>query len=359
MHSVAKGQRTTNLYNPRYLPQSTFAQSIEKTFIDEDRNSRDSPFPFVIFPGVNFGYANLCIITLVRHSSEQRCLDNSFSVISGFKKPDELGHPTLPHVNRLTLTQRTIFDSVDHAFFLNGNDKILELINSPPLRIGDIAKCVTGFYSGNDKRFLRVASKELRNGSKYEPIDGAVIAIDYLHQKNILEGIKDNRCFVPIVKGGSTKYLKPDNWYMDWSKEAVKHYKSDKKARFQNPQYYFKFGIGVPMVSSSQVTAALIENKLFDQSIVGIFPNDNTLTRFLLAFFNSPTCNKLIRTINPSANNPANYIKKIPFVKPNEDVQHNVNEIIDQILYEIGEKGKYSIELEEELNALIKGLYGF
>ncbi|KKT18839.1 MAG: hypothetical protein UW03_C0029G0001, partial [Candidatus Peregrinibacteria bacterium GW2011_GWA2_43_8] len=67
------------------------------------------------------------------------------------------------------------------------------------------------------------------------------------------------------------------------------------------------------MISSSQITAALIENRLFDQSIVGLFSKDKGLIFVLLAFFNSPTCNKLIRTINPSANNPANYIKKIPF----------------------------------------------
>lgn len=59
---------------------------------------------------------------------------------------------------------------------------------------------------------------------------------------------------------------------MNWSKNAVLHYKKDKKARFQNPKYYFRYGIGVPMISSSSITASLIEYKLFDQSIVGIFP---------------------------------------------------------------------------------------
>lgn len=64
------------------------------------------------------------------------------------------------------------------------------------------------------------------------------------------------------------------------------------------------------MVSSSSITGALIDNRLFDQSIVGVFPKDESLLLYILAFFNSPTCNKLIKTINPSANNPSNYIKK-------------------------------------------------
>jgi adenine-specific DNA-methyltransferase len=111
-----------------------------------------------------------------------------------------------------------------------------------------------------------------------------------------LNGIDGDKHFLPIVKGGNTKYLKPESWFMNWSKEAVKHYKTDKKSRFQNPKYYFKFGIGVPMISSSSITASLIENKLFDQSIVGIFPKDESLNLLLLlAFkkiFNSPTCNQ-------------------------------------------------------------------
>ena len=97
---------------------------------------------------------------------------------------------------------------------------------------------------------------------------------------NILDGFESDKHFLPIVKGGNTKFLKPEGWFMNWSKEAVLHYKKDKKARFQNPQYYFKFGIGVPMISSSSITASLIENKLFDQSIVGIFPKEESLTYY-------------------------------------------------------------------------------
>src|SRR5205085_705559 len=110
---------------------------------------------------------------------------------------------------------------------------------------------------------------------------------DYRPGSNFREGVKGSRCFIPIVKGGGTKFFKPDIWYMDWSVEAVSEYKINKKARFQNSQYYFKYGIGVPMISSSKITAALIENRLFDQSIVGIFPRDPKWIFYLLALFNS------------------------------------------------------------------------
>jgi hypothetical protein len=146
---------------------------------------------------------------------------------------------------------------------------------------------------------------------------------------------------------------------MNWSEEAVNHYKTDKKARFQNPQFYFKFGVGVPMISSSSITASLIENKLFDQSIVGVFPKDEKLTYFLLAFFNSPTCNQLIRTINPSANNPANYIKKIPFIMPDMSMIENITNKVVEIIASIREKGDFDEKTEMQINNFFKSLYGF
>ncbi len=312
-------------------------------------------FPSSFFPGVNFGYANLCIITLEKNGSEANCLNNSFSVVSGFDSVEELGRRNLSHVKINTFKQKTILESIDHAFFIKDDDKIIALINSDKKRICDIAKCVTGFYSGNDKEYLKVISKDQRNGKKYEVIEKSRIATEYnRHGEGILLGIKGKHCFVPIVKGGNTKYLKQDTWYMNWSTEAVRHYKSDKKARYQNSQYYFKFGIGVPMISSSQITASLIENKLFDQSIVGVFPFDPKYTYFLLAFFNSPWCNTLIRAINPSANNPANYIKKIPFIEPDSKTLRKVQVIVDDIVTQIRLNGTYSSELEEDLNCLIE-----
>ena len=136
---------------------------------------------------------------------------------------------------------------------------------------------------------MQVNSPDLKNGKSYDLVAVNSINRDYENIPNILEGIDGEKNFLPIVKGGNTKFLKPEGWFMNWSKQAVSHYKENKKARFQNPQYYFKYGIGVPMISSSSITASLIENKLFDQSIVGIFPKEKSLTYYLLAFFNSMT----------------------------------------------------------------------
>ena len=325
-------------------------KAIRKHILTKTKILELALFPSSFFLGVNFGYANLSIITLQKCDKIKGCMNHVFEVVNGFSNVGQLANIADKQLKRLSFSQKEIFENPDYAFLIADNSKVTKTINNTALKIGDIANCVTGFYSGNDKKFLQVISTSLKNGKNYNPVDENSINSDYKNIPDILDGIESDQHFIPIVKGGNTKYLKPDGWFMNWSKEAVNHYKTDKKSRFQNSQYYFKFGIGIPMISSSSITASLIENKLFDQSIVGVFPKDENLTYYLLAFFNSPTCNKLIRTINPSANNPANYIKKIPFIRPDEGILEEVTNHVIEIVSSI--KKQAEIATSEILNQL-------
>lgn len=334
-------------------------KAIRKHILTKTKIVELALFPSSFFPGVNFGYANLSIITLQKNSSQNECLLNRFNVITNFSSVQQLVKLNEDSLKVYSFSQKEIFSNPDYAFLISDNSNISKAINESEIKIGDIANCVTGFYSGDDKTFLQVKSLDLKNGKNYKLVNQNQINREDKFNANILDGLDSEKYFLPIVKGGNTKYLKPEGWYMNWSKQAVLHYKKDKKARFQNPQYYFKYGIGVPMISSSSITASLIENKLFDQSIVGIFPKDESLTYFLLAFFNSPTCNKLIRTINPSANNPANYIKKIPFILPSIAQKEKVNQIVEHILERIKSCGDYDVENESILNKIMEDIYSF
>ncbi len=176
--------------------------------------------------------------------------------------------------------------------------------------MADIADCVTGFYSGNDKIFLRKASTFIKGSSDYLFVDPNTIESTPSTLQNPLQGIAGTKHFIPILKGGGFNFIKPTHWYVDWSLQSVEFYKNNKKSRFQNSSYYFKTGIGFPMVTSKRPTAALIEESLFDQSIVGIFPKSSIDLYFLLAYCNSPVFWVCLKSINPSANNSAKYILK-------------------------------------------------
>ena len=137
---------------------------------------------------------------------------------------------------------------------------------------------------------------------------------DYLQKSDLINGLTSKKKYIPIIKGGNGAFFRETDWFALWDKETVNFYRTDKKARFQNSQYYFKEGIGVPMVKSSKLKAFLLEKRFFDQSIVGIFPKDEKHLYYILAFLNSDICNSILKVINHTANNSANYLKKIPII---------------------------------------------
>ncbi len=356
IESLNEGGKLVFIIPDTYL-NLNMHKDIRKYILTHTKIKEISLFPSSYFPGVNFGYANLSIISLEKCSNYSSNLNNLFNIYKNFKSVEELGKYELNHITKLIFKQGDILNNEGHVFLTNKNQNISDIIRNAELTIGDICDCATGFYSGNDKDRLKALSESVKNSRKYDKVDKTKITFDCSSKP--LDGIETEKIYVPIVKGGNVKYFKSDNWFMEWSKEIVAFYKKDKKARYQNSSYYFKKGIAVPMVSSSSITGAIIENRLFDQSIVGIFPKDEELIYYLLAFFNSPTCNKLIRTINPSTNNSSNYIKKIPFIMPESKQKNFVTENIKLIIEQVKLTGEYDIELENENNKVIKELYGF
>lgn len=332
-------------------------KDIRKYILTKTKIKEIALFPSSYFPGVNFGYANLSIIALEKCSTQSNCTENVFKLIKGYKSVEELGNIKKGHHTILKIKQKNVLNNDGHIFLTNANPKITNCIKNSKFSIGDFCDCATGFYSGNDKDYLKVLSKEIRNSKRYDTVDKDRITYDCSLKP--LDGIKNGKIYVPIVKGGNVKYFKADNWFMKWSNDLVDFYKKDKKARYQNSSFYFRKGIGVPMVSSSSITGVLMNNRLFDQSIVGVFPKDIDLIHYFLSFFNSPTCNKLIRTINPSTNNSSNYIKRIPFIKPTDKQKEIITENIKQIIEQVKFSGDFDLNLESENNKLIKEIYGF
>ncbi len=111
-----------------------------------------SLFPSHFFPGVNFGYANLSIVVLEKCRQLRACLENKFVVRKGFTRVEDLPQGA---TQQLEFSQQEILDNLNHAFFVGESKELAAFINQADLRIGDIADCVTGFYSGNDKKYLR------------------------------------------------------------------------------------------------------------------------------------------------------------------------------------------------------------
>lgn len=316
-------------------------------------------FPSNFFPGVNYGYSNMCIISLEKVSDYKKALENSIEVIDGLKSPadfEAITQKQFDTFNRVTLNQREVYNSKNKAFLIKGGTGIRNLINNSSSTLGDITNCVTGIYTGDNSRFFKVLNEKVRNQSKCPIIDTSEINNEFLSYKDLISGIDSEKTYIPIVKGTGDSYIRSINWYIDWSKEAVEFYTTNKKSRFQNSSFYFKKGIALPMVKSSKIKANLIDNQVFDQSVVGIFPKEDKHLYYLLGYFNSEVFTKIIHTINPTANNSANYVKKIPVIIVNEDIEY-VENIVKKIILIKQKTGEVDQNSQEKIDIYFNKLY--
>ena len=316
-------------------------------------------FPSKFFPGISFGYSNLCIITLER-SEMQDAINNSVKIYRGFKKSEEfrrlIVNDTLPsYIENFNLKQSDVLSNPQHRFVFADN-QIVSLLKKTTVNLGDIADVVTGFYTGNNKKFIKAASDTVKGAKNYEVIDQSMIV-----DNSSTDGEPNlSEAYIPFIKSASeTRYVRNhEDWYVRWDSETVSFYKADKKARFQNSDYYFKTGIGIPMVKSSKIKAFLMQNRVFDQSIVGIFPKDKAKLNYILALMNSDIINQIIHIINPTANNSANYIKLIPYIEPSCSALKIINDLVNKI-FKLSEEGAISEvnKIEKEIDCMITDIY--
>lgn len=315
-------------------------------------------FPSKFFPGVSFGYSNLSIITFEKCSKEE-ALNNKIKIIKNFNSSNEfagvLKGEYLENQKIFELKQSEILSTEKSRFILAENETALK-IDSAKTRLGDIANIVTGFYSGDNKKYICAKNGSIKGAKDYSQVNDA-----HIYDCTSLKGIESVReGYVPYVKGSSpTRYMrKEDEWFVRWDEDTVKFYNEDKKARFQNSQYYFKKGIAIPMVKSREIRATLMDKRVFDQSIVGIFPKVEDKIFYLLALMNSEVVNKLIHVINPTANNSSNYIKQIPYIEPDSDnyckIQNNVKLILS---LDIEKDSNRIMMLHGENNLIIEKTY--
>ena len=77
---------------------------------------------------------------------------------------------------------------------------------------------------------------------------------------------------------------------------------------------------------------------------------------YLLAFFNSTICTKLLRTINPSANNSANYIKKLPIIIPDDYTINHIDHLVEIIL-EARKNDSDTFEMENTIDDIMSVIF--
>ena len=315
-------------------------------------------FPSRFFPGIRFGYSGLCVVTLEKTPPK---LSHRIRIAHELSGPEVLrglarSSNPLDGCQIVSVPQRDLAANEHGELRLPPKEADLRLSSRATCSFGDIAEVRTGFYSGNDRHWIRRVNSDVPRSKSFTDVNREQC---FEGDSPSLNGLPGRRHFVPIVRGGAAKFIRPTHWYVDWSTSAIEEYTRPGKnpARFQNSQFYFRDGLGVPMVSSGRLTCAMLEGRLFDQGIVGIFPHDNTLMLYLLGFLNTNLASRLLRRINPTANNSANYLKRLPMVTPTVHERSTIDRLVNLAIAEARQNGSVTDELQQALELEYRSLW--
>lgn len=314
-----------------FLVPDTFLSSVNHRPLRSLLCSQAAPthilrFPSKLFETVNFGYGNLCIV-----AGQRRALASS---------------DTIRWLDIFDGGLSLSLDALDNAQDVAGGTLIgnakqgwctAMLGRSPQpdvmwLSLGEVAECRTGIYTGNNERFLGYDAARITRRTNGHSIDWDKKVLEApLDSVQRALGIEGERCYVPLIRGGHREPFDKTAWAIDWSRRAIDFYRTDRKARLQNSSFYFRSGLSVPMVTTKRISAALMEGAVFDQGVVGVFPYRNQESNALLLYLNSRLASEKMKAlVNGSANNSANYLKRLPVPEFSERDLERAASVVDE-----------------------------
>jgi len=285
---------------------STHHSRLRRFIYDFGRPSHIIRFPSKRFETVSFGYGNLCIISGKKKKTSKR---SQITWIDAFNK-------NLSLLEQCEIATRLIggdelYTSIHSGWHANIG-KIRSETQGWPL-LGAVADCKTGIYTGDNSRFIGYDPARVAKRLNGHPIYWNKVFQGPLSFEERQNGLDGDQIYVPLVRGGHRPFAEKTAWALRWDKDAINFYKENKKARFQNSQFYFRSGLAVPMVTSRRLSASLMDNAVFDQGVVGVFPTEEDAREALLLYLNSSIATELRNEmVNGSANNSANYLKRLP-----------------------------------------------
>ena len=260
------------------------------------------------FESVNFGYGNLCVLTGLHRRLED---DDTVKWVEVF----EAGVPLSIQAVRVAPEFRgaQLRDSLADGWSLSSFVGYHHTLGSAQT-LGDLAECRTGIYTGDNGRFIGYDPQRITRRLNGHPLDWRDVVTRSLSEHERQHGIINGRQYVPLIRGGHRTPFAAPSSAINWSRTMpFITIRPTRRRSFQNSQFYFRTGIAVPMVSAGRISASLMENAVFDQGVVGVFPRDPVHRAPLLLYLNSQVASQAIKSlVNGSANNSANYLKRIP-----------------------------------------------
>ncbi len=277
--------------------------------------------------------------------------------------------------------KQNIIALYDNLSVFIASPSIFRLMNDPNfIKLGDVADVKVGLQTGDNHYYLR---KNPTASGSYK-----VIEMNKLLTEEEIKGLSDDeningvnpstyngRHFVPYDKGGASdasggwlpNYFVPTDYYIDWSRSAVKRLKTYYKkpgsmigkAVIRNPSFYFKRGVTFSDVG--------VYSPTFRLSGIGVF--DVKGSRIILKAFNNESalgilCSKLSRMCikcfsNHTVSTQVDDISELPFPILEDNVTNQIGQLVRTIVKKQKKDPSYAYHLNEqkEIDSLVYQVY--
>ena len=310
------------------------------------------------FEGVSFQFAGMAITTLERCSDVAARRENVMRLIDYTRDPKDYWEPA----DRLSEFRQEEYEALDETPFVVGVPREVFEAARNSLRVRDVARGRQGLITADDKQFLASV------GDPSVTAIGVAGVITEAEQENGMPLTKPY--WVPFAKGeGLGEYWRDPGIVINWSADSVAELKrrdrfaagTSRKPRFQNRDYFFRAGLTYSVVSSGRVSVRLMpEGWIFGHKGSAIFLEDETqLELFLLGYLNSAMATYFMKKIvNSTATADVGYVEKLPYRKPQPDLEQAVVERVQQIVALLQADPASDISaLRDEIDDLIFDLF--
>ncbi|MCK5242022.1 N-6 DNA methylase [bacterium] len=299
---------------------------------------------------------------------------------------------------RYTYKQKLIAEYENYSFFI-GSPRLYRLMSDKQHfeKLDDVADVKVGLQTGNNKYYLRKRKHPGENG-QYQALDESKLLMEQeiyrLTDDEKINGVDpakyNGRYFVPYDKGGASEieegwlpnYYVPTEYFIDWSRKAVKRLKivtiadvkrrkgEEKKikngdenkiaSRFQNSEYYFQEGVTFSRTGIYAPTYRRSSRSVFDTEGSVVF-SSQVSNKVLLGLLSSHFGRYIVKCfLNHTVHAQIEDVKKMIIVNPEKMNKNKLEKLVESITEKQKNNPEYPYFLHEqkEIDKLVYQLYG-
>lgn len=230
-------------------------------------------------------------VSFVCQKSKLNNYKTTFYRLVDYHSPKLKENAFLDNENAFVVSLDLIKNIPDKPFAYWAQKDLIEIFNNP-VNVNSVSTSPGQNITGNNKKFLR-----------------------YLWEVDTKKINKNNKWVFYVKGGGYQRWAGNLSHVVDWSPEALNHYKKDKICRLVPEEYRFKKGITFGIINTDRPSFRVLpEYCTYDKAGTSIFINDEKNFEYILGLLNSNLFYNIINLVNPTLSTRVYDIKNMPLI---------------------------------------------